>query len=140
MKKIFFVSVALFLTTALFAGDIDFSADFQTLWGVGAPWTDSDKSAGKFTLGNTNFTGSIDAYSGNSSALAKGTISYDALTNSIDFSLGELWADYTSSFWGIRIGRQNPQFYEVLEGLEPGERVITNGYEAFKDNEVLVIH
>ena len=39
----------------------------------------------------------------------------------------------------IRIGRQNPQYYEVLEGLEPGERVITNGYEAFKDNEVLVI-
>ena len=39
----------------------------------------------------------------------------------------------------IRIGRQNPQFYEVLEGLEPGERVVTSGYEAFKDNEVLVI-
>ncbi len=39
----------------------------------------------------------------------------------------------------IRIGRQNPQFYEVLEGLEPGERVITSGYEAFKDNEVLII-
>ena len=40
----------------------------------------------------------------------------------------------------IRIGRQNPQFYEVLEGLEPGERVVTSGYEAFKDNEVLVIN
>ena len=39
----------------------------------------------------------------------------------------------------VRIGRQNPQHYEVLEGLEPGERVITSGYEAFKDNEVLVI-
>lgn len=39
----------------------------------------------------------------------------------------------------IRIGRQNPQYYEVLEGLEPGERVIVSGYEAFKDNEVLVI-
>lgn len=38
----------------------------------------------------------------------------------------------------IRIGRQNPQYYEVLEGLEPGERVITSGYEAFKDNEVLI--
>lgn len=37
----------------------------------------------------------------------------------------------------IRIGRQNPQYYEVEEGLEPGERVITSGYEAFKDNEVL---
>ena len=39
----------------------------------------------------------------------------------------------------IRIGRQNPQYYEVLEGLEPGERVVTSGYEAFKDNEVLVM-
>lgn len=39
----------------------------------------------------------------------------------------------------IRIGRQNPQYYEVLEGLEPGERVIVSGYEAFKDNEILVI-
>ena len=29
----------------------------------------------------------------------------------------------------IRIGRQNPQFYEVLEGLEPGEKVITSGPE-----------
>ena len=37
----------------------------------------------------------------------------------------------------IRIGRQNPQYYEVLEGLEPGERVITSGYEAFKDYESL---
>ena len=37
----------------------------------------------------------------------------------------------------IRIGRQNPQHYEVLEGLEPGERIVTSGYEAFKDNEVL---
>ena len=39
----------------------------------------------------------------------------------------------------IRIGRQNPQYYEVLEGLEPGEQVIGSGYEAYEDNEVLVI-
>ena len=39
----------------------------------------------------------------------------------------------------IRVGRQNPQHYEILEGLEPGERVVTSGYEAFKDNKVLVI-
>ena len=39
----------------------------------------------------------------------------------------------------IRIGRQNPQYYEVLEGLEQGERVIVSGYEGFKDNEVLVL-
>ena len=39
----------------------------------------------------------------------------------------------------ISIARQNPQYYEVTDGLEPGERVITSGYEAFKDNEELVI-
>ena len=38
----------------------------------------------------------------------------------------------------IRIGRQNPQYYEVLEGLQPGEKVITSGYDSFGDNEVLV--
>ena len=38
----------------------------------------------------------------------------------------------------IRIGRQNPQFYEVIEGLEPGEKVITSSYDNFGDNDVLV--
>lgn len=38
----------------------------------------------------------------------------------------------------IRIGRQNPQHYEVLEGLEPGERVITSGYDTYGDSDVLV--
>ena len=38
----------------------------------------------------------------------------------------------------IRIGRQNPQYYEVLDGLNPGEKVITSGYNSFGDNEVLV--
>ncbi|MCD8177151.1 MAG: HlyD family efflux transporter periplasmic adaptor subunit [Tannerellaceae bacterium] len=39
----------------------------------------------------------------------------------------------------IRIGRQNPQYYEVLEGLEPGEKVIVSSYESYKDNEILVL-
>ena len=38
----------------------------------------------------------------------------------------------------IRIGSQNPQYYEVLEGLEPGERVITSGYDTYGDSDVLV--
>ena len=104
-KALLFILIACF-STGIFAEGVEFSGDIQTQWGVGATWTDSDKAAGKFTLGNTSFTGKIDAWYGNSSALAEGTISYDALTNSIDFSLGELWADYTSSFWGVRIGRQ----------------------------------
>ena len=37
----------------------------------------------------------------------------------------------------IRIRRQNPQFYEVIEGLQPGDKVITSNYEKFGNNEVL---
>jgi HlyD family secretion protein len=39
----------------------------------------------------------------------------------------------------IKIGRQNPTSYEVLEGLEPGERVITSSYDNFGDFEKLVL-
>jgi len=39
----------------------------------------------------------------------------------------------------IKIGRQNPDFYEVLEGLEPGEDVITSGYEAFGNLDKIVL-
>ncbi|MDR1500569.1 MAG: HlyD family efflux transporter periplasmic adaptor subunit [Tannerellaceae bacterium] len=39
----------------------------------------------------------------------------------------------------IRIGRQNPQYYEVLEGLEAGEKVIISSYESYKDNEILIL-
>ena len=39
----------------------------------------------------------------------------------------------------IRIGRQNPQYYEVLEGLTPGEKVITSGYDNYGDNDVLIL-
>ena len=38
----------------------------------------------------------------------------------------------------IRIGRQNPQYYEVLEGLSPGEKVITSAYDTYGDSDVLV--
>lgn len=40
----------------------------------------------------------------------------------------------------VRIGRQNPQYYEVTEGLKPGERVIISGYELFGDNERLYLN
>ncbi len=38
----------------------------------------------------------------------------------------------------IRIGKQNPQYYEVLEGLEAGEKVITSSYDLFGDNDKIV--
>ena len=50
--------------------------------------------------------------------------------------------DPTESFAfkrNISIGRKNPKFYEVLEGLQPGEKVIISGYETFGKNEKLIL-
>ncbi|SHF99238.1 efflux RND transporter periplasmic adaptor subunit [Dysgonomonas macrotermitis] len=38
----------------------------------------------------------------------------------------------------ISIGRQNPTFYEVTAGLDPGEKVITSGYDTYGDVEELI--
>lgn len=49
--------------------------------------------------------------------------------------------DETGSFAtkrDISIGRKNPKYYEVLEGLQQGEKVIISGYETFGKNEKLV--
>ena len=37
----------------------------------------------------------------------------------------------------IRIGRQNPRYYEITDGLMPGEQVIISGYESFKASDEL---
>lgn len=39
----------------------------------------------------------------------------------------------------IKLGRQNPQFYEILEGLEPGERVITSAYDNYNNIDNLIL-
>jgi HlyD family secretion protein len=38
----------------------------------------------------------------------------------------------------ITLGRKNPEYFEVLSGLKPGDKVITSGYENFGEKEVLV--
>jgi HlyD family secretion protein len=39
----------------------------------------------------------------------------------------------------IRLGNQNPDFYEVMEGLKPGDKVVTSSYENYDKMEELVI-
>ena len=108
MKKLLLITLFGALATAVLTaeGGVEFSGNIETLWGAAAPWTDSDTSAGRFTLGTTTFTGTIDAYYDNSSALAEGSVTYDAVNNSLEYSVDELWLDYTESIWGLRIGRQ----------------------------------
>ncbi|NDV14687.1 efflux RND transporter periplasmic adaptor subunit [Muricauda sp. TY007] len=39
----------------------------------------------------------------------------------------------------VRLGKQNSRYYEVLEGLQPGEQVITSNYDSFGDAERIVL-
>ena len=39
----------------------------------------------------------------------------------------------------IRVGQQNTRQYEVLEGLQPGERVVTSSYDGYEDKDKLII-
>jgi HlyD family secretion protein len=39
----------------------------------------------------------------------------------------------------IQLGRQNPDYYEVLEGLKPGDKVVTSSYENYGDMQELVL-
>ena len=39
----------------------------------------------------------------------------------------------------IQLGRQNPEYYEVMEGLKPGDKVVTSSYENYGDMQELVI-
>lgn len=39
----------------------------------------------------------------------------------------------------IKLGRKNTEHFEVLEGLQPGDKVITSSYENFGTNEVLLL-
>ncbi|MCK4466114.1 MAG: HlyD family efflux transporter periplasmic adaptor subunit, partial [Bacteroidales bacterium] len=60
-------------------------------------------------------------------------------------STGGQWVyvlDETESYamkCNIRIGRQNPQYFELLDGLEPGEKVITSSYDTFGENDRLIL-
>jgi len=39
----------------------------------------------------------------------------------------------------IQLGRQNPDYYEVLQGLKPGDKVITSSYENYGNMQELVL-
>lgn len=39
----------------------------------------------------------------------------------------------------VQLGRQNPDFYEVLSGLQPGDKVITSSYDNYGNMQELVL-
>jgi HlyD family secretion protein len=39
----------------------------------------------------------------------------------------------------VQLGRQNPEYYEVLQGLKPGDKVITSGYDNYVNSQELIL-
>ncbi len=143
MKRILVTTIALLssVTCLCAQGGVDFSGCVETTWGIAAPWTE-ENSAGKFTLGTTSFTGTVDAYYENSSAYAQAALSYDATSNKLDLSLNEVYLDYSSSFWGIRIGRQKASWGKA-DGIDITNVLCPTNMKSFSsmisDNSQLAI-
>lgn len=38
----------------------------------------------------------------------------------------------------IRLGRQNPRYVEIIEGLKPGDRIVTSGYDIYNEVDELI--
>jgi HlyD family secretion protein len=52
----------------------------------------------------------------------------------------KLSSDGTTAYRAdVQLGRQNPDYYEVVSGLEPGDKVVTSGYENFSNMQELVL-
>lgn len=49
-------------------------------------------------------------------------------------------AEGTATKRDVELGRQNPDRYEVLKGLQPGDRVITSRYATFNDADEIIIN
>lgn len=39
----------------------------------------------------------------------------------------------------VQLGRQNPEYYEVVQGLQPGDKVITSGYDNYENTQELIL-
>jgi HlyD family secretion protein len=39
----------------------------------------------------------------------------------------------------VQLGRQNPDYYEILQGLKPGDKVVTSSYENYGTMQELVL-
>jgi HlyD family secretion protein len=68
--------------------------------------------------------------------LAKGAF-YQQTGGNWAFKLSE---DGTKAYKiDIQVGRQNPDYYEIISGLKPGDKIITSSYENYGDKQELIL-
>lgn len=103
MKKMLSAAISLILISGVFGQDYKFSGNISSMWGIYIP---TSEKSGELSIGDTDLTASIELYKGNGTVFAQGKVGYDAVMKKFTPKLCEAYFDYTSSFWGIRIGSQ----------------------------------
>ncbi|MBR1536378.1 MAG: hypothetical protein IJ630_05520 [Treponema sp.] len=98
----FFILLFSIFDTNLSAQEVKFSGEAGTAWASAL----RPSRQGDFILGDSYLNGKIDAFYENSSAFAEGSVGFDEVSDEIYFELKEAYLDYSSDFWGLRIGRQ----------------------------------
>ena len=101
--RLFFIfQFSIFSFQLASAQEVKFSGEVGTVW-AGAV---RSENRGDFVLGDVYLDGKIDAFYEKSSAFAQGRAGFDEVLGDTYCNLGEIYLDYTSDFWGVRIGRQ----------------------------------
>ncbi|MBQ4377766.1 MAG: hypothetical protein II821_01010 [Treponema sp.] len=91
-----------FLTFSLFSQEIKFSGEAGTVWARAL----RSENQGDFVLGDTYLNGKLEVFHEKSSVYAESRAGFDEVSDETYYDLKEIWLDYTTDFWGFRIGRQ----------------------------------
>ncbi len=103
MKKLLFLIIhLLFFCFQMFSQEIKFSGEAGTFW-AGAL---RSENRGDLILGDTWLKAKFDAFYEKSSAYGEARAGFDDVSGKSYYELKEIYIDYTSDFWGLRIGRQ----------------------------------
>ena len=111
-RAIFFVFLALF-SQMLFAQELRFSGEAGSVWASAL----REKNRGDYVLGDTYLDGKLEAFYDDAFVFAQGRAGFDESAEESYCELKELYFDYSSSFWGFRIGCQKVAWGKA-DGIE----------------------
>lgn len=105
MKKtlfLLFIFPFLIFSFQVSSQEAKFSGEAGSVWAAAL----RSENRGDFVLGDTYLNAKIDAFYEKSSAYAEGRAGFDEVADETYYDLCEIWLDYTTDFWGLRLGRQ----------------------------------
>lgn len=141
LSLIFHLSVFIFpfavFNFPLASQEVQFSGEAGSLWATAV----RSENRGDFVLGDNYIKGKFEAFYGNSSAFAEGRTGFDSLENKAYAEVREIYVDYTTDCWGIRVGRQKTAWGKA-DGINITNLVCPKDYSSARtlfENEYLAV-